>query len=161
MFMRLCELINNESRKKGSYSEEQKSTVPKSEKKHLESLYWEGVAQSLGRVDSVTLWRQHARLPCPSPAPRARSHSCPSSRALSHHLRLRLPLLLPSVLPSLRVSSKELALHTDIYFVLILMCTLSQASVWENPSEAVLLFSHFCRWGKWSPEKLSNFLKHT
>ena len=39
MFMRLCELINNESRKKGSYSEEQKSTVPKSEKKHLESLY--------------------------------------------------------------------------------------------------------------------------
>ena len=31
-------------------------------------------------VVSNSLWPQHARLPCPSPTPRACSNSCPSSR---------------------------------------------------------------------------------
>ena len=38
MFMTLCELKYNKSRKKGSYSEEQKPMVLKSEKRRLESL---------------------------------------------------------------------------------------------------------------------------
>ena len=56
---------------------------------------------------------QHARLPCPSPTPRACSNSClsswwchptisPSSRPL---------LLLPSILPSIRVFSSESVLR--------------------------------------------------
>ena len=50
---------------------------------------------------------QHARLPCPSPTPRAYSNSCPST-----HLILCHPLLfLPSIFPSIRVFSKESALH--------------------------------------------------
>ena len=49
---------------------------------------------------------QHARLPCPSPAPRACSNSCPLSS--SNRLILCHPLfLLPSVLPSIRVFSNE------------------------------------------------------
>ena len=49
---------------------------------------------------------QHARLPCPSPPPRACSNSC-----LSSHLTLCRPLLLlPSILPNIRVFSNALAL---------------------------------------------------
>ena len=50
--------------------------------------------------------RQHARLPCPSPTPRACSNSCPSieSVMLSNHLILCHPLLL---LPPIRVFSNE------------------------------------------------------
>ena len=50
---------------------------------------------------------QHARLPCPSPTPRACSHSCPSD-----HLILCHPLLLlPSIFPSIRVFSSESVPH--------------------------------------------------
>ena len=50
---------------------------------------------------------QHARLPCPSPTPRAYSNSCPST-----HLILCHPLLfLPSIFPSIRVFSKESVLR--------------------------------------------------
>ena len=49
---------------------------------------------------------QHARLPCSSLSPRVCSNSCPSN-----HLILCHPLLLPSIFPSIRVFSNELALH--------------------------------------------------
>ena len=59
-------------------------------------------------------WRQHTRLPCPSPTPRAYSNSYP----LSHwchpttHLILWHPiLLLPSIILSIRVFSNESVLH--------------------------------------------------
>ena len=67
-------------------------------------------------VASDSLWPcglQHARFPCPSPTPRARSNSCPSSQwchptilILCHPL-----LLLHSIFPSNRVFSKESVLH--------------------------------------------------
>ena len=52
---------------------------------------------------------QHARLPCPSPTPRACSTSCPIKLVMpSNHLILCRPLLLPpSVFPSIRVFSNE------------------------------------------------------
>ena len=55
---------------------------------------------------------QHARLPCPSPTPGGCSSSCPSSQwchpAISYSAA---PLLfLPSIFPSIRVFSNELAL---------------------------------------------------
>ena len=51
---------------------------------------------------------QHARLPCPSSAPRVYSNSCPESVMPSNHLILCHPLLLPpSVFPSIRVFSNE------------------------------------------------------
>ena len=55
---------------------------------------------------------QHARLPCPSPTPRACSNSCPSSWVMSpNYLILCHPLLLlPSIFPSIRVLSNESAL---------------------------------------------------
>ena len=64
-------------------------------------------------VMSNSLWphgRQHTRPPCPTPAPGACSNSCP----LSHwcHLIISfsvLPLLLPSIFPSIRVFSNESA----------------------------------------------------
>ena len=60
---------------------------------------------------SDSLWPrglQHARLPCPSPTPRACSNSCPLSWWMpSNHLILCHPLLLPSIFPSIRVFSKE------------------------------------------------------
>ena len=71
----------------------------------------------------LTLWPhglQHARPPCPSPTPRACSNSCPSSPSgwhqdgwmPSNHLILCHPLLLlPSILPSIRVFSSESVLH--------------------------------------------------
>ena len=54
---------------------------------------------------------QHARLLCPSPNPQACSNSCPSSMP-SKHLILCHPLLLPpSIFPSIRGFSNELALR--------------------------------------------------
>ena len=51
---------------------------------------------------------QHARLPCPSPTPRAYSNSCPSRLMPSNHLILCRPLLFPpSIFPSIRVFSNE------------------------------------------------------
>ena len=53
---------------------------------------------------------QHARLLCPPPFPRVYSNSCPLM--LSNHLILCHPLLLwPSIFPSIRVFSNELALR--------------------------------------------------
>ena len=57
---------------------------------------------------------QHARLPCPSPTPRACSNSCLSSQWChpTHHLLLCCSLLLPpSIFPSIRVFSNESVLH--------------------------------------------------
>ena len=54
---------------------------------------------------------QHSSPPCPSPTPRAYSHSCPSVMP-SNHLILSLPLLLsPSIFPSIRVFSNDSVLH--------------------------------------------------
>ena len=55
---------------------------------------------------------QHARLPCPSPAPGACSNSCPSVTPSNHLILCRLLLLLPSVFPRIRIFSNESALHT-------------------------------------------------
>ena len=61
---------------------------------------------------SDSLWSyglQHARLPCPSPSPRACSDSCPLSLWFHPTISSSAPLfLLPSVFPSLRVFSSEL-----------------------------------------------------
>ena len=56
---------------------------------------------------------QHARLPCPSPTPRACSNSCPSELVMpSNHLILCCPLLLlPSTFPSIKVFSSGSVLH--------------------------------------------------
>ena len=55
---------------------------------------------------------QHARLPCPSPTPRAYSNSCLLSLMPSNHLILCRPLLLsPSNSPSIRVFSNESVLR--------------------------------------------------
>ena len=55
----------------------------------------------------------HASLPCPSPAPRACSNSCPSSPWVcdGHLILCRLLLLLLSIFPSVRVFSSESVLH--------------------------------------------------
>ena len=52
---------------------------------------------------------QHARLPYPSPTPRACSNSCPSRlvRPFNHFILFHPLLLLPSVFPSLRVFSNK------------------------------------------------------
>ena len=50
----------------------------------------------------------YARLPWPSPTPRACSDSCSLSRVMpSNHLILCHPLLLPSVFPNIRIFSNE------------------------------------------------------
>ena len=55
---------------------------------------------------------QHPRFPCLSLSPRACSHSCPLSWWCHPTISSCCPrLLLPSILPSLRVFSSELALH--------------------------------------------------
>ena len=55
---------------------------------------------------------QHARLPCPSPTPRACSSSCPLSRWCHPTISLCCPLLLlPLIFPSIRVFSNESVLH--------------------------------------------------
>ena len=54
---------------------------------------------------------QHARLPCPSTTPGACSNSCPLSRWCHPTISPCHPLLLlPSILPSIRVFSNELVL---------------------------------------------------
>ena len=64
----------------------------------------------------LTLWPdgpQHARLPCPSPTPRACSNSCPLRwwcHPSNHLILCHLLLLLPSIFPSIRVFSNELVL---------------------------------------------------
>ena len=50
---------------------------------------------------------QHARLPCLSPTPGVCPCSCPLMP--SNHLVICCPLLLPSIFPSIRVFSNELA----------------------------------------------------
>ena len=68
--------------------------------------------QSLSHVDS--LWPhglQHGRLPCLSSTPRAYSNSCPPSRCYHPTISSSChPLLLPSIFPSIRIFSNELAL---------------------------------------------------
>ena len=55
---------------------------------------------------------QHAKLPCPSPTPRACSNMSIESVMPSNHLILCRPLLLlPSIFSSVRVSSNESVLH--------------------------------------------------
>ena len=54
---------------------------------------------------------QHTRLPCPAPAPRACSNSCPLSQWYHPTILSCLPLLLPSIFPSLRVFSNESVLR--------------------------------------------------
>ena len=56
---------------------------------------------------------QHSRLPCLSPTRRARSNSCPSSQWCHPTISSSVVpfLLLPSVFPSIKVFSNELALH--------------------------------------------------
>ena len=55
---------------------------------------------------------QPIRLPCPSPTPGAYSNMPIESVMTSNHLILcRLLLLLPSIFPSIRIFSSELALH--------------------------------------------------
>jgi len=54
---------------------------------------------------------QHARLVCPALSPGVCSNSCPLNQWCNHFI-LSLPLLLlPSIFPSIRVFSSELALH--------------------------------------------------
>ena len=54
---------------------------------------------------------QHTRLPCPSPSPGACSNSCPLSRWCHSAISSSHPLfLLPSIFPSIRVFSSELAI---------------------------------------------------
>ena len=65
---------------------------------------------------SDSLWPhglQHIRLPCPLLSPRVCSNSCPLSWwcSLKYLILCRPFLLLPSVFPSIRVFSNELALH--------------------------------------------------
>ena len=57
----------------------------------------------------MTPWLQHARLPYPSPTPRAYSNSCPLSQwCHPNYLILCHPLLfLPSIFPHIRVFSSE------------------------------------------------------
>ena len=64
-------------------------------------------------------WLQHARLPCPSPSPKVCSNSCPLS-LWCHPIisSCRPPLLLPSILPSIRVFSNESALCIQVAKVL-------------------------------------------
>ena len=63
----------------------------------------------------LTLWPhglQHARLPCPSPIPRACSNSCPSSQWCYPTLSSSVvPFSLPSAFPSIRVFSSESVLR--------------------------------------------------
>ena len=55
---------------------------------------------------------QQARLPCPSPTPRAYPNSSTESVMPSNHLILCCPLLLlPSIFPSIRVFCNESVLH--------------------------------------------------
>ena len=61
----------------------------------------------------MTPWTAAARLPCPSPSPRACSNPCPWMTVMpSNHLILCcILLLLPSIFLSIKVLFSELALH--------------------------------------------------
>ena len=78
------------------------------------SIWYIKVQFSLSVV-SNSLWPhglQHARLPCPSPTPGACSNSCPLSWWCYPTISSSVVLLfLPSIFPSIRVFSKESALH--------------------------------------------------
>ena len=68
------------------------------------------VVQFSCSVVSDSLWPhllQHARPPCPSPAPRVYSHSHPSVMPSNHLVLCHPLLLLPSVFPSFRVFSNQ------------------------------------------------------
>ena len=70
--------------------------------------------QSLSLSDSLRPHGlQHARPPCPSPAPGVYSNSCSIESVMpSNHLILCCPLLLlPLIFPSIRVFSNESGLH--------------------------------------------------
>ena len=55
---------------------------------------------------------QHARFPCPSPTPGAYPNSCPLSQWCHPTISSSvIPLLLPSIFPSIRVFSNESVLH--------------------------------------------------
>ena len=54
---------------------------------------------------------QHSRLPCPSLPPSVCSKSCTSVRPPNHLILCHPFLLLPSIFPSIRIFSKELAVH--------------------------------------------------
>ena len=54
---------------------------------------------------------QHARPPCPSPTPGVHSNSCPLSQWCHPAISSCLPLLPPSIFPSIRVFSNEPVLH--------------------------------------------------
>ena len=76
----------------------------------------EAIRQFSHSVVSDSLWPhglQYARLPCPSPTPRAYSNSCPLSRWCHPTISsLCCPLpLLPSIFPSIRIFSSESVLH--------------------------------------------------
>ena len=82
----------------------------------LKGVFWAPhVVQSLSRVLSDSLrphGLQHARLPCPSQSPGVCSNSSIELVIPSNHLILCSSLLLlPSVFPSIRVFSNELALR--------------------------------------------------
>ena len=78
----------------------------------LSSISWSWVQFSRS-VESDSLWPhglQQARLPCPSPTPRAYLISCPLNWRCHPTISSCHPLLLlPSIFPSIRVFSNELA----------------------------------------------------
>ena len=79
---------------------------------HLHSLYYMLLFSHSVVSDSLRPYGlQHARFPCPSPTPRACSLLSIESVMPPTHLVLCHPLLLPSILPSIRVFSNESALH--------------------------------------------------
>ena len=92
---------------------ENRSVAAKSSGKGQTGNFGFAVVQSLSRVP--LLWPhglQHTRLPCPSPSPGACSNSHPLSQWCHPTILSCHPfLLLPSILPSIRVSSNESALH--------------------------------------------------
>ena len=71
------------------------------------------VVQSLSFIQLFAIpWTAAHEAPCPSPSPGACSNSCPLSQCPLSHLILCCPvLLLPSILPSIRVFSKASVLH--------------------------------------------------
>ena len=73
------------------------------------SVQFSWVAQSCPILQPHGL--QHTMLPCPSPTPGSCSNSCPSSRWCHPTISSSVvPLLLPSVFPSIGVFSNELVL---------------------------------------------------
>ena len=70
------------------------------------------VAQSCPTLCDPMDCSTHCRLPCPSPTPGACSNSCPLNRSCHPTISSCHPLLLlPSILPSIRVFSNKSVLH--------------------------------------------------